>query len=349
MFSPQANLTSLDPIWTTATVTRNYAFLVFDTLFGLDAKLAPKPQMVEGYTVDDDGKRWTIKLREGLGFHDGTPVLASDCVTSLNRWMKRDVVGQTVFARLDALEAADDRTMVFRLKKPFPGLTYALGRAQQSPPVIMPHRIAMTDPYKQITEVIGSGPFRFLPKEFVDGSLIAFEKFAGYVPRDDVPSFTAGAKRVMVDRVEWKVITDPVTQTNALRTGEVDWVEIVLPDLIAQLKADPNLIVGRRDPYGLYAVLRPNHLVGPTANPGVRRAMLAAIDPVEVMQAVTGDDATAYNAPVGCFLPGTQLANTAGMELLGGKRDIAQIQAMLKEAGYRNERVVMLHPTDQPY
>ena len=125
IFVPQANLTSLDPIWTTATVTRNYAYMVFDTLYGTDANLDPQPQMAEGHTVEDDGKRWTIKLRDGLFFHDGEPVRASDCVASLKRWMQRDSFGQTVAEFTDVLEASDDRTLVFRLKRPFPPLLKA--------------------------------------------------------------------------------------------------------------------------------------------------------------------------------------------------------------------------------
>src|SRR5471030_358808 len=152
IFVPQANLTSLDPVWTTATVTRNYAFLVFETLYGLDSKLNPHPQMAEGHVVEDDGKRWTIKLRDGLVFHDEQKVLARDCVASLQRWMKRDAVGQILADRLDALEATDDRTLIFRLKKPFAALPFALARTQPSPPVIMPARIAATDPYKRSEE-----------------------------------------------------------------------------------------------------------------------------------------------------------------------------------------------------
>lgn len=156
VFVPQANLTSLDPIWTTATVTRNYAFMVFDTLFGTDDALQPRPQMAEGYTTDNDGRRWTIRLRDGLMFHDGTPVLARDCVASLQRWMRRDGLGQTIAARLDALEAPDDRTLMFHVKHPFPSLLTALAKTQPSPAMIMPERIAATDPFKQISEVVGS-------------------------------------------------------------------------------------------------------------------------------------------------------------------------------------------------
>ncbi len=192
VFVPQANLTSLDPIWTTATVTRNYAYLVFDTLYGTDDALQPRPQMAEGHTVEADGKRWTIRLREGLMFHDGTPVRARDCEASLARWMRRDSLGGSIAAVLDAMEAPDDRTLVFRLKRPFPPLLRALAKTQPSPAVIMPERLAMTDPFKQVTEVVGSGPFRFLPDEYVAGSRAVFARFDGYRPREDAPSSVAG-------------------------------------------------------------------------------------------------------------------------------------------------------------
>ena len=348
VFVPQANLTSLDPVWTTATVTRNYAYLVFDTLYGTDDALKPRRQMAEGEQVEDDGKRWTIRLREGLKFHDGTPVLARDCVASLQRWSKRDPLGGSVAAITDALEAPDDRTIVFRLKRPFPPLLSALAKTQPSPAMIMPERIARTDPFKQITEVVGSGPFRWVPDEYVAGSRAVFAKFADYRPREDEPSSVAGAKRVYMDRVEWRIIPEAATAANALAAGEIDWLEMPIPDLIPMLKRDRGVVVGRLDPYGLYPVLRFNHLQGPTTNRGLRQAILAAMDSREVMQAVMGEDASTYNAPVGAFLPGTPYANQAAMDRLGPK-PVAEVQAMLKASGYSGEKVVLLHPTDQPF
>ena len=242
--------------------------------------------------VEDGGRRWTITLRPGLVFHDGTPVLARDCVASLNRWMRRDGLGGTILARLDALEAPDDRTIVFRLKQPFPPLLTALAKSQPSAAMIMPERIALTDPFKQITEVVGSGPFRFVADEYVPGSRAIFAKHAGYVPREDAPSSIAGAKRAMVDRVEWRIIPEAGTAVNALLGGEVDWLEMPIPDLLPVLRRDPGVTVGRLDPYGLYPVLRFNHIQGPTTNRGLRQAILAAVDPREVMQAVMGEDAS---------------------------------------------------------
>ena len=348
VFVPQANLTSLDPIWTTATVTRNYAFMVFDTLYGTDDALVPRPQMAQGETNDDDGKRWTIRLRDGLRFHDNTPVLASDVIASLARWMRRDSVGTSVADLLDTMEASDDRTVVIRLKSPFPPLLSVLGKTQPSAAMIMPERIAKTDPFNQITEVVGSGPFRFVADEYVPGSKITFARFDLYQPRDEAPSSVAGAKRVFVDRVEWRIIPEAQTAANALRSGEIDWLEMPIPDLIPSLKADKGVVVGRLDPYGLYPVLRFNSLQEPTTNKGLRQAILAAIDPREVMQAVMGDDKTTYNAPVGCFLPGTAYANDAGMDRLGPQPD-ATIKAMLQQAGYKDEPLTLLHPTDQPF
>src|SRR5436305_5493298 len=170
VFVPQANLTSLDPVWTTATVTRNYGYLVFDTLYATDDALQARPQMAEGHQVEPDGKRWTIRLREGLRFHDNQPVLAKDCVASLQRWMKRDPLAGYVGSLTDALEAPDDRTIVFRLKRPFPPLLDALAKSTPTPSFMMPERVAQTDPFKQITEVIGSGPFRWIGDEYVAGN-----------------------------------------------------------------------------------------------------------------------------------------------------------------------------------
>ena len=348
VFVPQANLTSLDPIWTTATVTRNYAYMVFDTLYGTDDQLRPQRQMAAGERFEEDGKRCTITLRPGLRFHDGEPVRARDCVASLLRWMKRDSFGISIAEILDALEAPADDTLVFRLKRAFPPLLLALGKSQPSPAMIMPERIAATDAFTQIKEVVGSGPFRFVADEYVPGSRAVFAKFDVYAPRDEAASSLAGGKRVHVDRVEWRIIPEAGTAANALQAGEIDWLEMPLTDLLPVLRRDKGVVVGQIDPYGLYPVLRFNHLQGPTTNQGVRQAILGAIDSREVMQAIMGDDAEAYHAPVGAFLPGTPYANQAGMEQLG-PQPTSRVQGMLKAAGYAGEPLVVMHPTDQPF
>src|SRR5215472_1012022 len=257
IFVPQGNLVSIDPVWTTATVTRNAAAMVFETLYGRNDALQPKPQMIAGALVEDDGKRWTLTLRDGLAFHDGEKVLARDCVASLNRWMKRDPAGQTIADRLDAIETRDDKTLVFRFRKPFASLPMVLSKTQPTP-AIMPERIASTDAFKQIPEMIGSGPFRYEPKEYVSGSRMVFTRNEKYVPRSEPVSYGAGGLRAMVDRVEWRVIPDPATAANALAAGEVDWVETPLPDLLPMLRKSAGVTVGVLDRTGYYGLLRPN-------------------------------------------------------------------------------------------
>ena len=347
VFVPQANLTSLDPVWTTATVTRNFALMVYDMLYGRDESFVPRPQMVEGHVVDNDGKRWTMKLREGMLWHDGTPVLARDCLASLKRWMIKDAVGTTINLRVDAIEAPDDRTLVWRLKKPFPLLPHFLSKVQPQP-VMMPERIAATvDPYTQITEIVGSGPFRFVAKDYVSGALAAFEKFDRYIPRNEPASYTAGGHNVMVDRVEWRVIPDSATAANALTAGEVDWLELPQPDLLPVLKRASGVTTGLLDLYGTVGVLRPNHLQTPTNNVGVRRAMFAAIDQREVMLAAMGEDPTTWRAPMGYFLPTSKAANDAGMEMVLKRRTTDEVKRMLDDAKYGGEPIAFLHPTDQ--
>ena len=346
IFVPQANLTSLDPVWTTATVTRNFSLMVYETLYGRDEAFNPQPQMVEGHTIDDDGKRWTMRLRDGLLFHDGTPVLARDCVASLQRWLKRDAVSETINPRVDAIETPDDRTLVWRLKKPFPLLAHFLSKVQPQP-VIVPERLAATDPFKQLTEIVGCGPFRFLPDEFVSGSHAAFARFDKYTPRQEPASYTAGGHQVELDRVEWRVIPDPATAANAMTAGEVDWLELPQPDLIPMLKRASGVTTGLLDIYGTVAILRPNSFVAPTSNVGVRRAMMAAVDPREAMIAAMGEDESNWRAPMGYFLPGSPAANDAGMDFRRKRWTTDEVKAMLDKAGYGGERIVLLHPTDQ--
>jgi peptide/nickel transport system substrate-binding protein len=347
-FVPQGNLVTMDPVWTTATVTRNAAAMVFETLYACDESLTPRPQMIAGALVEDDVKRWTLTLRDGLLFHDGEKVLARDCAASLKRWMRRDAAGETLAGRLDALEARDDKTLVFRLKKPFASLPAALAKTALTP-AIMPARIAATDPFKEMPEVVGSGPFRYEPKEYVTGSRAVFSRNEKYQPRDEPASYASGGLRAMVDRVEWRIVPDPATAANALVTGEIDWLETPLPDLLPLLRQSPGVVVGVLDRIGSYGLLRLNWEQGPTANPGVRRAMLAAIDQVEMMTAVMGEDRTLFNAPVGVFVPGSAGASEAGMELVRTRKSIPELKAMLRDAGYQGEKLVVFDPTDQVF
>ena len=346
-FVPQSDLTVLDPVWTTATVTRNHAFLVFDTLYGLDTDFRPHPQMAEGHVVEADGRAWNIRLRPGLMFHDGTPVLARDCVASLQRWGRRDAFGQSLMAVTEALEAPDDRTIRFRLKRPFPLLVHALAKSTATVPVIMPERLAKTDAFTQVPEIVGSGPYRFLPAERLTGARVVYEKFAGYRPRENgEPSWTSGPKQAHFERVEWNILPDAATAAAALQSGEVDWWESLSPDLAPMLRRDRNLRFQPQDPTGSIGILRFNHLQPPFDNPAIRRAVLGAVSQADYMSAVAGSDTSLWRTGVGVFTPGTPMATDAGMEVLNAPRDMEKVKRDLAAAGYKGEKVVVLGVSD---
>jgi peptide/nickel transport system substrate-binding protein len=348
-FIPQADVTVLDPIWTTAYVTRNHGYMVFDTLFGTDGHFKVSPQMAAGMTVDEDGKLVRIGLRTGLKWHDNEPVLAKDCVASIRRWGQRDAFGQTLMAYTDELTAPDDRTIQFRLKRPFALLPDALGKSPTNFPAMMPERLALTDPFTQVTDMIGSGPYKYVAGERVVGSLVVYERFAGYNPRDNgTPDWTAGPKIANFDRVEWRVMPDPATAAAALLNNEADWWENPTSDILPLLQKNRDVTVAVQDPTGQMACMRLNELIPPFNNPAIRRAVLKGVNQDDFMMAVAGADPKMRHTPAGIFCPGTPMATEVGLDVFKGPRDYDAIRREIRAAGYKGEKVVLLAPTDFP-
>lgn len=348
-FIPQADVTVLDPIWTTAYVTRNHGYMIFDTLFGTDGAFKASPQMAAGMITDDGGKLVRIGLREGLKFHDGTPVLARDCVASIQRWAKRDTFGQTLMAVTDELTATDDKTLQFRLKKPFPLMADALGKSPTNFPAMMPERLAKTDAFTQVTEMVGSGPYKFNAAERVVGSMAVYDRFADYVPRSGgAPSWTAGPKIAHFDRVEWHIIPDAGTAMAALQTGEVDWWENPGNDLLPALRKSQGVNVEIQDPTGLMGCMRLNHLTAPFNNPAIRRAVLKGIDQKDFCIASSGEDPAMWHTPTGLYCPQSPFATDAGLEVFTSPRDYDAVKKEILAAGYKGEKTVVLAPTDFP-
>jgi len=349
-FVPEADVVIFDPVTTPSWQTRDYAYLVYDTLFGMDEENRPQPQMLEGYRVSSDGLAWTLTLREGLRFHDNEPVRAQDVVPSIRRWGARDAFGQALMAATNEINATSDKTVTLRLKKPFPLLPNALAKTMAYPCMVMPERVAKTDPFKAITETIGSGPYKFVAGERVPGAKLVFERFQGYAPRKEgAPSQTAGPKLAHFERVEWTIMQDTATAAAALQRGEIDWLQTPNNDLIPTLRANRNIVVRTILPTGLIAYMRFNHLTPPFDNPAVRRALVGAVNQSDYMIAINGADQALWRDGIGYFAPTSPYASKAGMEKLGGKRDYAKVKSELAKAGYKGEKVVMLVAVNIPY
>ena len=347
-FIPQANLTSIDPVWTTATISLTHGYHVYDTLYGVDSQFRPRPQMAEGHTISDDRRTWTIKLREGLKFHNNEPVRAQDCVPSIERWGKRDAPGQVLMRYTDTIRAADDRTIEWKLQRPFPQLLDVMAKPQANGCFIMPERVARTDAMQQITDATGSGPFRFVRNEFVSGSRVVYTKFDGYVPRQEPADWTAGGKVAGFDRIEWLIIPDGNTASAALQSGEADWWEQPLADLLPVLRRNRNIKLEITNTTGLFAVMRFNHLHPPFNNVAIRRALLQAVNQEDYLRAIMGDDQEAWRICHSMFPCGTTYSSETAADPLKGPRNIAGARAALRAAGYNNEKVVILSPTDLP-
>ena len=343
---PHADLKNLDPIWTTAYISRNHGYLIYDTLFAMDEDFKPQPQMVDTWSTSDDKLTWTFKLRDGLKWHDGADVTAEDCVASLQRWGKRDGMGQALMAVVDSLSASDAKTIVMKLKEPYGLVLESIGKISSNVPFMMPKRMAETDPFEQIKEHIGSGPFMFKADEWVPGSKVVYVKNPDYVPRSEPPSAASGGKIAKVDRVEWTYFPDQTTAMNALISGEIDYFEAPANDLMPILSANSDLTVEINDPLGNIGFARFNHLLPPFDNAGVRRAAIMAMKQEDYLAAAVGDQQfwkTCYSV----FPCGTPLANEVGSEVIK-TADLDKAAAALKEAGYDGTPVVIMQPTDIP-
>jgi peptide/nickel transport system substrate-binding protein len=342
-FAPRELPASLDPIATPSFATRTAAMAVFETLYGTDAELNPAPQMLERHRIEEDGKVWFLGLRPNLLFHDGARVTARDCVASLRRWMRGDRAGRALGQRLDVLEAVDDLTLRLRLAKPNNWVPLMLTKSQLSPPVIMPERICATAPDTPVEQIIGSGPFQVPNFRWRPGDDLDFVRFEQYQPRTGASSFTGGRRVAVLDRVSWRFRNDPVA---ALRDGSADWAETLPPDVAADQLRDASITVDTLDRVGNYAMLRCNTLRGPTANQKIRQAILAGVDPGNVMETVFQISGERFATSIGLYPSASEYASAAGMDRIGGKQSPKMIKAMLKAAGYNGETMVLINPVD---
>jgi peptide/nickel transport system substrate-binding protein len=346
-FIPQSDVQVLDPIWTTAYVSRNHGYMVFDTLFAIDSKFKPHPQMVEGFEVSADKLNYSFVLRNGLKFHDGQPVRGADCVASIKRWMARDALGQTMATTIADMKGGDDKNFSIQLKEPFSLLIDGLAKVSSLAPFIMPERLAKTDPFQQVSEMVGSGPFKFVKEEHQPGNKLVYVKNNDYVPRSEPADWASGGKVVKVDRVEWHVVPDIATKTAAMQNGEDDWWENPPADIWPVLGTNQDIEVIPADAIRAMGCLRFNFLYPPFDNVKMRQAVMMVASQADFMTAFVGDKKN-WDVCAGYFTCGGPMASDAGSQILTGKRDYDAAKALIKEAGYKGEKIILLDAVDQP-
>src|ERR1700722_9002503 len=339
-----SDLRVIDPGMTTAYITRDHGYMVYDTLLATDSHFKIQPQMAD-WQVSDDKLTYTFTLRDGLKWHDGTPVTAEDCVASLKRWGKADGMGLKLMDFTASIEAPDAKTIVLKLKEPYGLVLDSIGKPSSFVPFMMPKRIAETPLDKPLPELIGSGPFKFVAGEFQPGVKAVFEKNKDYVPRKEPPSWTSGGKVVKVDRVEWITMPDAQTAANALQSGDIDFMEVPSYDILPVLAANPDIKVETLNKLGFQTVGRMNFLWPPFDNPKIRRAALLAMNQKEVLDALIGYPEY-YKVCGAFFICGTPLATEAGSETLVKGNGMAEAQKLLAESGYDGTPIVIMAPGD---
>src|SRR6478735_11914178 len=339
-----SDLRVTDPIITTAYITRDHGYMVYDTLLATDSSFKIQPQMAD-WKVSDDKLTYTFTLRDGLKWHDGAPVTAEDCVASLQRWGKRDGMGQKLMNFTASIEATDARTITLKLKEPYGLVLESIGKPSSVVPFMMPKRIAETPADKAISEQIGSGPFKFVQAEFQPGVKAGYEKNKDYVPRKEAPSWASGGKVVKVDRVEWITMADAQTAVNALQSGDIDFMENPSFDLLPMLARNKDLKVDVLSKLGFQTVGRMNFLYPPFDNVKVRRAAFLAMNQKNVLDALVGDPKY-YKICGAVFVCDTPLATDVGSESLVTGNGMADAKKLLAESGYDGTPVVVLAPGD---
>ncbi len=345
-FIPHADLQNLDPMGSTANIVKMHGFMIYDTLFGLDENFVPRPQMLSGVTVSPDGLVYRMVLRDGLKWHDGSPVLAEDCVASLKRWAARDGAGQLMAREMQEIRVVDPHTFELVFSRPYGIVLESLSKVAANVPFMMPRRIAETDPFQQIADPIGSGPFRFVKSEFAPGIKVVYEKNPDYVPRDEPASGFAGGKKVNVDRVEWVSIHDQPTALSALVTGEVDMWENPTFDLVPLLKRSKGVVVEMTNKTGIAGQIYFNHIIPPFDNVKARQAMLWLTVQTDYLQAIVGNS-DFYQPCASMFTCGTPMANDSGSEPLQHP-SAERARALFKESGWDFAKpIVILDPQDE--
>ena len=339
-----SDLRIIDPLFTTAYITRDHGYMIYDTLLATDSNFKIQPQMAD-WKVSDDKLTYTFTLRDGLKWHDGTPVTAEDCVASLKRWGKSDNMGQKLMDFTASIEPIDAKSFALKLKEPYGLVLDLIGKPSSYVPFMMPKRMAETPAGQQMKEQIGSGPFKFVQAEFQPGVKAVYEKNTDYVPRKEPASWTAGGKVVKVDRVEWITMADAQTAVNALQSGDIDFMENPSFDILPVLTANKEIKVETLNKLGFQTLGRMNFLYPPFDNVKVRRAAFLAMNQKDVLDALVGNPEY-YKICGAFFVCGTPLASDVGSETLVKGTGMAAAKKALAESGYDGTPVVIMAPGD---
>jgi peptide/nickel transport system substrate-binding protein len=322
---------TLDGHATTAVITREIGVNMFEGLYALDGKYQPAPLLAEGHDVLDGGKRYVIRLRPDVRFHNGKPVTSADVVASLNRWGATASTGKAVFKTVEAVEARDPAAIEIRLKEPSGSLLTVLAQVD-SAAVIYPKDVIDASGPGQLKEFVGTGPFRFV--EHKPDRHIKLARFDGYAARAEPPSGLAGRRTAYVDEILFMPVPDYATRQAGMVTGEYDYIQQVKPDQVDRIRSAPGVEAVVVKPYGWVTIVF-NTKQGLMTDVRLRRAAQAALDVEPMLLAGLGHK-DFYRVDPGLFFQELPWHSRAGAALYN-QRDKDKARRLLKEAGYAGQ------------
>jgi peptide/nickel transport system substrate-binding protein len=325
---------SLDLHTTTAVITQQITWHVYETLYTYDRSYAPIPLLAQSHTVSDGGRRYTIALRKGVKFHNGKEMTAADVVTSLNRWGKISTPGKPLWKNVEAVEAKDPHTVAIHLKEPSASLLYGLGRANAGA-AIHPKEVIDAAGDGQIKEYIGTGPYRFV--EHKPDRHIKLARFKDYSARSEAPEGYGGKRTAYLDEILFLPVPDVAVRLAGVETGEYHFAQQIKQDQYDRLKTAAALDSRVVKPYGWITAV-PNHKEGLMTSKKIRQAFQAALDMEPIMAAAMGNK-DFYRIDGGLFFPEqSAFYSTAGVAAYNQK-DKEKARRLLKEAGYTGQPV----------
>jgi peptide/nickel transport system substrate-binding protein len=333
---------TLDTHTTTATIAYQIAWHVFETLYTYDRQYQPIPHLAEGHTVADGGRRYTVTLRKGVKFHNGTDLTAADAAASIARWGRLHTTGKTMFKTIEAVEAKDAHTLVIHLKEPSGSLLYALASPYLA---IHPKNVLDAAGDQPVKELIGTGPFRFV--EHRPDRHIRVARFKEYVARPEPADGHGGKRTAGVDEIHFLPVPEVSVRVAGVESGDYHFAQTVKQDQYDRLKANPKLELSIVRPSS-WITAAPNHKQGVMANRKVRQAMQAALDMEPIMMAAIGHRAF-LRIDGALYFPEQGLFHTQGGVTGYNLKNKDRARALLKEAGYAGQPVRWITTKEYEY
>lgn len=277
---------NLDVHQTTDAIVGLVMYHVYETLFTWDADYRPVPQLAASHEVTDDGLLHTVRLRQGVLFHNGEELAADDVIASIERWGRITPLGMDFLDAVDEIVATDRYTLEYRMKRRFGTFRVALARAIQGC-AIYPKSVLDRSSDSDLDEYVGTGPYRFI--EYLPDRHLRLERFDDYVGVDADPNGYAGRREANLDRLEFVPVPNEAARIAGLQAGDYDYLENISTDHYISLREDPFVAIDLLPPDNwLNYVINLESSV--TSDHDVRRAIQLALDHDAIMQAAFGED-----------------------------------------------------------